>query len=79
MLFISIPTVCMGLFRYGRMGLLPGRATLLRIGLPMGIESFVGAAAGSAFAGTTSAEVLKLLLGVILIAAAMKAFWRRDY
>src|SRR5580704_2503283 len=31
-LFISIPTVCIGLFRYHRMGLLPGRSTLLRIG-----------------------------------------------
>jgi hypothetical protein len=26
-------------------------------------------------AGSTSAEVLKLLLGLILIAAAFKAFW----
>jgi uncharacterized membrane protein YfcA len=77
-LFISIPTVCMGLFRYGRMGLLPDRSTLLRIGLPMGFESFVGAAAGGAFAGTASAEVLKLLLGVILVAAAFKAFWRHQ-
>jgi uncharacterized protein len=76
-LFISIPTVCMGLFRYGRMGLLPGRSTLLRIGTPMGAESLVGAAAGGAFAGFTSAEMLKLLLGVILVAAAFKAFWRR--
>ncbi len=75
-LFVSIPTVCMGLFRYGRMGLLPGRATLLRVGLPMAAESFVGAVAGGAFAGSTSAEVLKLLLGTILIAAAAKAFWR---
>src|SRR5271169_1171935 len=75
-LFVSIPTVCMGLFRYGRIGLLPGRSTLLRIGLPMGIESLVGAAAGGAFAGSTSAKVLKLLLGVILSAAALKAFWR---
>jgi len=76
-LFISIPTVCMGLFRYGRMGLLPGRSTLLGVGVPMGLESLVGAAAGGAFAGSTSAEVLKLLLGLILIAAALKAFWRR--
>jgi uncharacterized protein len=76
-LFISIPTVCMGLFRYGRMGLLPGRSTLLRIGAPMGAESLIGAAAGGAFAGSTSAEVLKLLLGLILVAAAFKAFWRR--
>jgi uncharacterized membrane protein YfcA len=77
-LFISIPTVCMGLFRYGRMGLLPGRSTLLRIGLPMGIESLIGAAAGGAFAGSASAEALKLLLGLILIAAALKAFWRHQ-
>ena len=77
-LFISIPTVCMGLFRYGRIGLLPSRSTLLRIGLPMGIESFVGAAAGGAFAGTTSAEVLKLMLGGILVTASFKAFWRRS-
>jgi uncharacterized membrane protein YfcA len=45
----------------------------------MGIESFVGAAVGGAFAGTASAEALKLLLGVILIAAAVKAFWRRSH
>jgi uncharacterized membrane protein YfcA len=76
-LFVSIPTVCMGLFRYGRMALLPGRSTLLRVGMPMGIESLVGAAAGGAFAGSTTAEVLKLLLGIILITAALKAFWRR--
>jgi uncharacterized protein len=77
-LFISIPTVCVGLLRYSRMGLLPGCSTLLRIGLPMGIESFVGAAGGGAFAGTTSAGLLKLLLGAILIAAALKAFWRHQ-
>jgi len=76
-LFISIPTVCIGLYRYRQMGLLPSRGTLLRVGLPMGIESLVGAAAGGAFAGSTSAEVLKFLLGLILIAAALKAFWRR--
>jgi uncharacterized membrane protein YfcA len=78
-LFISIPTVCMGLFRYSRMGLRPCRSTLWRIGLPMGMESFVGAAADGVFAGATSAEVLKLLLGIILIAATLKAFWRREH
>jgi uncharacterized membrane protein YfcA len=77
-LFISIPTVCIGLLRYGRMGMLPDRSTLLRIGTPMGIESLVGAAVGGAFAGSTSAEVLKLLLGLILVAAAFKAFWRHQ-
>ena len=76
-LFVSIPTVCMGLFRCGRMGLLPSHATLLRIGAPLGTESVIGAAAGGAFARTTSAEVLKLMLGIILAAAAFKAFWQR--
>jgi uncharacterized protein len=78
-LFISIPTVCIGVFRYRCMGLFPGHSTLLRVGLPMGAESLVGAAAGGIFAGSTSAEVLKLLLGLILIAAALKAFWRRGH
>jgi uncharacterized membrane protein YfcA len=59
------------------MGLLPSQWTLLRVGVPMGIESLVGAAAGGAFAGSTSAEVLKFLLDLVLIAAALKAFWRQ--
>jgi len=78
-LFVSIPTVCMGLLRYGGMGLLPSRNTLLRVGVPMGTESLIGAAAGGAVAGSTSTELLKLLLGVILIAAALKAFWRSGH
>jgi uncharacterized membrane protein YfcA len=74
-LLVSIPTVCVGLLRYHRVGLVPSRRTLLRVGLPMGAESLVGAAAGGIFAGTASAELLKLLLGAILVAAALKAFW----
>jgi uncharacterized membrane protein YfcA len=42
----------------------------------MGMESLARWRAG-AFAGSTSAEVLKLLFGLILIAAALKAFWRK--
>jgi uncharacterized membrane protein YfcA len=51
----------------------------LRVGGPMGIESLIGAAAGGTYAGSASAEMLKLLLlGIILIAAAIKAFWRKS-
>src|SRR5262249_12960209 len=56
-LFVSIPTVCVGLFRYGRIGLLPSRSTLLRIGIPMGLESFVGAARGGARGGSAFGAV----------------------
>lgn len=76
-LFISIPTVAMGLWRYARLRLLPSRRTLFRIGLPMGMESIVGAAAGGALAGSAPAALLKLLLGGVLVAAAFKAFWKR--
>lgn len=76
-LFVSIPTICVGLYRYARVGLLPSRPILVRVGLPMAAESLIGAAAGGAFAGTASAAVLKSLLGVILIAAAFKAFLRK--
>lgn len=54
-LFVSIPTVCMSLFCYGRMGLLPGRATLLRVGMPMGIESILP---GSAVSSNGSSSLL---------------------
>src|SRR5207253_4260645 len=56
-----------------RVGLPPRRATLIRVGLPMGVESLIGAAAGRLFAGSTSAEVLKLVLGMILQAALQPA------
>jgi hypothetical protein len=41
-----------------------------------GTESFVSAAAGGTFAGTTSAEVLTLMLGIILVAGVFKTFWK---
>jgi uncharacterized membrane protein YfcA len=63
------------LFRYGRTGLLPRPLYLASRRLPMGVESLVGAAAGGAFAESTSAEMLKLLLGLILMGALLKAFW----
>lgn len=40
-----------------------------------GIGGLIGLG-GGAFAGTTPAEALKLLLVVVLVAAAFKAFWR---
>jgi len=44
----------------------------------MGVESLSGAAAGVAFAVRHQAESSSSLLGVILIAAAVKAFLRRE-
>jgi hypothetical protein len=40
----------------------------------MGAERLLAAATGGAFAGYTSAEVLKFLLGMIFVSAAFKRF-----
>ena len=72
-LFVSIPTICVGLLRYRRIGLLPSRSTLIRVGLPMGVESLIGAAAGGAFAGSASAEVLERYQRLAKRAAEMAA------
>jgi uncharacterized membrane protein YfcA len=75
-LFISIPTICMGLWRYGGMGLLPSRRTLLRVGLPMASRTSSASPPAVPWQDQRPAEVLKLLLGRILVAAAFKAFWK---
>lgn len=71
-LAISIVAVGAGLVRYRRLGMLPDRRNLRRIGLPMGIGSIVGAAAGGILAPFAPDAFLKAVLGVILIAAAIK-------
>jgi uncharacterized membrane protein YfcA len=41
----------------------------------MEMENLVGAAAGRVLAGSAPAEMLKLLLGFVLIVRALKVFW----
>jgi hypothetical protein len=43
----------------------------------MGIESLVGAAAGARSPGLHRPKCSSFLLGLVLIAAALKAFWRQ--
>lgn len=73
-LAISMPTVLSGLVRYGRLGMLPDRATLRRIGLPMGVGSLIGAALGGVLVPFAPDALLKGVLGIVLIAAALKTF-----
>ena len=58
-------------------GVLPIMVEIASATPPAGTARTGTGAAGGAFAGSASAEMLKLLLGAILIAAALKAFWRR--
>ncbi len=71
-LAISIIAVSAGLIRYGRLRMLPDGRTLRQIGWPMGVGSIGGAALGGILAPYASEPVLKTILGLILIAAALK-------
>jgi uncharacterized membrane protein YfcA len=76
-LMVSIVTVAAGLWRYGRLGALPDRAALRGTALPMGVGSILGAVIGGILVGVAPVMVLKLLLGTLLIAAALKTFLHR--
>lgn len=76
-LMISLVTVSSGLWRYHRLGLLPGKPEIAAIGLPVGSGSIIGAALGGVAVGWIAAPLLKLILGIVLVVAAAKAFWRK--
>ena len=73
-LLISIPTLAIGLWRHhaGRVG--GARDDLTAVVVPMGAGSIAGAIAGAALVSYVSGPVLKVLLGAILIASALKWF-----
>lgn len=73
---VSVPTVGMGLWRYARAGAFAERGDLAGLVLPMGLGSVVGAVVGGLLVPFVQARALELLLGVILIASALKIFRR---
>ncbi|MDR7521829.1 MAG: sulfite exporter TauE/SafE family protein [Armatimonadota bacterium] len=72
--FIALPTVTAGVARWARVGGLSDREAIRRTVLPMGLGSVLGATAGSAIARVATSELVKLLLGLLLIASAVRAF-----
>lgn len=72
-LLISLPTVAVGIIRYARRGAYT-RAALRQTVAPIAIGSIVGALIGGALVGLVPSDLLKLGLGVILIASAHRVF-----
>ncbi len=77
-LIISLPTVAVGLARYARQGLLFSRSEGLRLVLPMGLGSVIGSMGGGVLAGIIPASALKVILGLVLIASALRMFRRKN-
>lgn len=73
-LIISLPTVSVGLVRYARQGAFRDRSSFTETILPMGTGSVIGAIVGGVLAGVVPANVLKVGLGMILIASALRVF-----
>jgi uncharacterized protein len=72
-LLISIPTVVVGLWRQ-RMNLVAMKEDLGRLVIPMAAGSTIGALVGGLLVAITKAAVVKILLGLVLIASAMRVF-----
>jgi uncharacterized membrane protein YfcA len=69
-LLVSIPTVASGFLKHQNMGHMNRKATI--IAFVMGVGSVMGAFLGASYAGVVEKEVLKVLLGAILILATVR-------
>lgn len=76
-LMISIVTVVSGLLRYRGLSSLPDKQSLQTVAVPMGVGSIAGAVGGGLMVGSLPVAGLKILLGLVLIAAASKPLWKR--
>lgn len=77
-LLISIPTMLVGLARYRASGQFRGMAEVHRIVVPVGLGTVVGSAAGGLLIAYAPAQGVKVLLGVVLIASALRVFKVRE-
>jgi uncharacterized membrane protein YfcA len=71
---VSLPTVAVGIVRYWLHGAFADSHALRETVLPMAAASVIGAIIGGVLPGAIPAAVLKLGLGVILIASAIRVF-----
>lgn len=73
-LLISIPTMAVGLWRHQVSGAFQDIRELERIVLPMAFGTVLGSTVGGWLIGHVPASAVKLLLGCVLIASALRVF-----
>jgi uncharacterized membrane protein YfcA len=74
-LLISLAIVAVGIWRYGRIGAIPLKQGPVRIACAMGAGSILGGFVGGLAVAFAPVIALKLLLGLVLLAAAAKTLW----
>ena len=70
-LLVSLPTVIVGIARYVQRGAYE-RGSLAATVVPMGAGSIIGAIIGGLLVGAISASALKVILGIVLMASAIR-------
>lgn len=73
-LLISIPTMLVGLTRHHARGAYQGVDEVRRVVVPMALGTVVGSALGGFLIAYAPAGAVKVLLGVVLIASALRVF-----
>lgn len=73
-LLVSLPTVAVGVGRHARRGSYRDRGDLTATIVPMGVGSVIGAVIGGLLVGLAPDNLLKLVLGLILIISATRVF-----
>jgi len=74
-LLVSLPTVAVGVLRYGASGVYAAQQSVRGVGLPMALGSSVGASLGAGLVGRVDVRVLKAVLAVVLAVSALR-MWR---
>lgn len=75
-LIISLPTVVTGILRHASNGAFANRRDLTFLVFPMGLGSIVGAFIGGLLVLYAQEQMLKVILGIILILSSIKIFYR---
>ena len=75
-LLVSLPAVAVSVLRYQRQGAHHDSGLLARLALPIAAGLAVGATVGAALLPFAPGAALKLLLGLILVASAVRLFWK---
>jgi uncharacterized membrane protein YfcA len=73
-LLISMPTMVVGLARHRALGGVHGVAGVARVVIPMALGTVAGSATGALLVVLVPAGAVKVVLGVVLIASALRVF-----
>lgn len=77
-LIISLPTMLVGITRHKRNKMYSDKSEITSLVIPMGIASIIGASIGALLVIYAPSELLKLILGALLLFTSIKLFMEKE-